>query len=79
VGRAALGEAWRRRIGRVTGLEIAWASGNGGYMFAFTTVDHVHGWFDLKAYRGVGSGDVWGLYEIGYCPGYSSCRDLFSG
>ncbi len=71
--RAALGPKWIRRIHRITGLPIAWASGNGSYVFQFTTADHRHGWFNLKAYRS-GAAPIWQLYDG--CPHFSSCRDI---
>lgn len=51
MGLLPLGGRWRRRIERVTGLSVVHASGAGGYEFEFTTSDHEHCWFDLKAYR----------------------------
>lgn len=75
MGSAQLGPKWMRRIRRVTGLDVVHASGFGGYVFQFTTTDHVHGWFDLKAYRNT-EDEIWGLYDT--CPRYASCRRLFS-
>jgi hypothetical protein len=73
VSRAALGKAWLRRLRRVTGLDIVWASGNAGYVFEFTTADHRHGQFDLKAYRN-GGAEVWWLYDR--CPNFTSCYEV---
>lgn len=75
MGLAALGPRWRRRIAMATGLEIAWASGGGAYEFNFTTTDHRHGVFNLKAYRGYTDGPVWWLVDK--CPNFSSCHELF--
>lgn len=57
-----------RRIERATGLDIAFAVGHGGYIHAVVTVDHRHGWFDLKT-------GEWGMEPVRYH--YTSCRLLF--
>lgn len=77
---AALGARWRRRIARVTGLEIVWASGNGGYTMCFTTADHEHGLFDLKAWR-AGDPRPWTIVDSSGSDftHFSSCEKLFPG
>lgn len=77
MGLRPLGPRWVRRIERVTGLGLHRAVGAGGYVMWFTTVDHRHGWFDLKMYRRADAeaAEVWGLFEVDEITCWSSCRD----
>lgn len=69
----SLGPRWIRRLRRVTGLDVVRGWSHGGYDLAFATADHQHGWFDIKAYRGVTSGQAWGIEEPDQVVHYSSC------
>lgn len=71
MGLRPLGEKWVRRLRRITGEDIVWAVGNGGYVFGFTTADHRHGWYDKKT-------DEWG-WEEGRIMHATSCSRLFPG
>lgn len=75
MGTQVLGYRWLRRMRETTGQNIVRAWGHGSYRHDFVTADHQHGWFDLKAYRGVTDGPIWGWTTeilIHYC----SCDDL---
>lgn len=65
-----LSDRSRRRIERSTGLTILRAWGHGGYVFAFVTDDHRHGFWDMK------TGD-WEWQEPP--THYTSCEELFDG
>lgn len=55
-----------RRIARATGLDVLHAWSHGGYVMAFVTRDHRHGYFDKK------TGD-WEFDPDARC--YTSCRE----
>lgn len=67
---AGLSPRSTRRIALATGLEITRAWGHGGYVFAFVTPEHRHGWYDSKT-------GEWGWDER--VVHYTSCHDLFPG
>jgi hypothetical protein len=58
-----------RRIERGTGLAIRRAWAHGGYVFAFVTTDHRHGWWDKKT-------GEWG-WDASPLAHYSSCDEMF--
>jgi hypothetical protein len=75
MGAQVLGPRWVRRMREITGQNVVRAWAHGGYCHDFVTTDHRHGWLDLKAYRGVTDGPVWG-WTIEVPFHYSSCADL---
>lgn len=60
-----------RRIANATGLDLVRGWGHGGYVHAFVTADHEHGWYDTKS-REYG-------FDKEPVMHYSSCRELFPG
>jgi len=49
MSRQALGAYWIRRIERVIGERVYWASGNGTYWHEFTTMNHRHGRINARS------------------------------
>ncbi len=48
-----------------------------GYGINFTTIDHRHGWFDMKAWKYPDDRPMWGLYDPGEAECFTSCLHLF--
>lgn len=71
MGTQPLSDRSVRRIARETGLDLAFGAAHGSYIHQFVTVDHRHGWYDLKTKE-------WGWNDyIRYH--FTTCRRLFSG
>ncbi len=63
-----LGPRKVRKLSEATGLPVLGGWAGGGYAYWFVTVDHEHGWFDLKT----------GEFALDpTLPCVSSCRDRF--
>ncbi len=76
MGMSGLGPKWIRRLSRLTGEDVIHGSAQ-GYHVEFTTAGHRHGWFDMKAWKYPGTGQVWGLYGEDHRCQFVSCRVLF--
>lgn len=90
MGLRPLGDAWKRRISAITGMDVIHASGSGGSEFLFTTADHKHGRFSRHHWYWANHGqpeladDIWAIYidstgiDGDNCTaGLYSCKILF--